>query len=503
MELKELLKYDDIVIQCHDNPDADALSSGYALYWYFKHFGKNVRFIYRGRNPVNKSNLRIMIDELNVPVSYEPDFSEKPTLLITVDCQYGQKNVTTTEASNVAVIDHHNFVTEPDCPFEIRNKLGSCATLVWDMMKNEGITVDDEPLLSTALYYGLYTDTNHLSEVSHPLDRDMIDELSVQKSVITKMNNSNISMDELLIVGRAILKNEYVKDNKLLILKTEACDPNILGVVSDFSMETDTVDVCVAYYIRPEEVKFSVRSCIKEVHANELAAFLADGIGGGGGHIYKAGGMIRPDAIPEREGQSIEDTIDELIKERLKNYFEKYEVLYAEKTELDTSDMEKYEKLPQELGVVKLTDIFPAGTTVEIRTLEGDISVKIDENIYLMIGVEGEIYPIKKEKLEKSYILKGEPYERELEYPPKIKNLQTEESKTVLPFAKTVLSTATTAIYARPLTKSVKLFTAWDTEKYYSGEPGDYIAVREDDAHDIYVIRKDLFPKLYRKVEND
>ena len=31
MKLSELLKYDDIVIQCHDNPDADALSSGYAL----------------------------------------------------------------------------------------------------------------------------------------------------------------------------------------------------------------------------------------------------------------------------------------------------------------------------------------------------------------------------------------------------------------------------------------------------------------------------------------
>ncbi|SKC08333.1 nanoRNase/pAp phosphatase, hydrolyzes c-di-AMP and oligoRNAs [Lachnospiraceae bacterium] len=499
MELKELLKFDDIVIQCHDNPDADALSSGYALYWYFKHHGKKVRFIYRGRNPVNKSNLRIMIDELNVPVSYEPDFSEKPKLLITVDCQYGQKNVTTTEASNVAVIDHHNFVKEPACPFEIRNKLGSCATLVWDMMKNEGITVDDEPLLSTALYYGLYTDTNHLSEVSHPLDRDMIDELSVQKSVITKMNNSNISMDELLIVGRAILKNEYDEDNKLLILKTEACDPNILGVVSDFSMETDTVDVCVAYYIRPEEVKFSVRSCIKEVHANELAAFIADGIGGGGGHIYKAGGMIRPEAIPEQGEQGIEELIDDLIRKRLQSYFDKYEIIYAEKTVLDTTDMEKYEKLPQELGVVKLTDIFPVGTTVEIRTLEGDIGVKIDENVYLMIGVEGEIYPIKKEKLEKSYILKDKPYVKEFEYRPKIKNLQTEESRTVLSFARTVLSTVSTAIYARPLTKSVKLFTAWDTEKYYSGEPGDFIAVREDDPHDIYVIRKDLFSKLYHK----
>ena len=107
MRLQDLLKYQDIVIQCHDNPDADALASGYALWWYFRKMGKDTRFIYRGRNRLNKSNLRIMIERLDIPVSYEPDFSEVPELLVTVDCQYGQKNVTRTEAETVAVIDHH------------------------------------------------------------------------------------------------------------------------------------------------------------------------------------------------------------------------------------------------------------------------------------------------------------------------------------------------------------------------------------------------------------
>ena len=57
MELKEFLKYKNIVIQCHDNPDADALASGYALMWYFQQNDKKARFIYRGRNEIKKSNL--------------------------------------------------------------------------------------------------------------------------------------------------------------------------------------------------------------------------------------------------------------------------------------------------------------------------------------------------------------------------------------------------------------------------------------------------------------
>ena len=54
MKLKDLCSFNDIVIQCHDNPDADALASGFGLYTYFKSKGKDVRFIYRGRNKIQK-----------------------------------------------------------------------------------------------------------------------------------------------------------------------------------------------------------------------------------------------------------------------------------------------------------------------------------------------------------------------------------------------------------------------------------------------------------------
>ena len=43
-QLKELTSYQNIVIQCHDNPDADALASGYAVWWYLKRNGSNKRF---------------------------------------------------------------------------------------------------------------------------------------------------------------------------------------------------------------------------------------------------------------------------------------------------------------------------------------------------------------------------------------------------------------------------------------------------------------------------
>ena len=498
MKLQDLEQFSNIVIQCHDNPDADALASGFGLYTYFKSKGKDVKFIYRGLNKIQKSNLMIMLDELKIPVSYEPDFDENPELLITVDCQYGQRNITMTRAQNVAIIDHHQKTVDLPALSEVRSNIGSASTVVWDMICSEGTygkeLITSNRNLSTALYYGLYTDTGKLSEVSHPLDRDMLDDLFIDKSLIVKMSNSNISLGELKITGKAILGYEYFSDQRYMIIKAEPCDPNILGVMSDFSLETDGVDICLAYYERPEEIKFSVRSCTKEVHANDLAAFIADGIGGGGGHIYKAGGSIRPEKI---EGH----TPEELLYSRMKDYFDSFDIIYAQTATLDTQDMQLFEKLPLDRGYAKLSEVFPIGTPVSIRTLEGDVDITVEEDLCVMIGIEGEVYPIRMDKLEKTYIKKDTPYTMTFEYTPSVKDISTGKKKSILEFAKTLGVEDSTQIYAKPLTKGVKVFTAWDKEKYYLGNAGDYIACRVDDPHDIYVIKGSLFGSLYKKCE--
>ena len=177
-----------------------------------------------------------------------------------------------------------------------------------------------------------------------------------------------------------------------------------------------------------------------------------------------------------------------------------YKIIYAKDTLLDTSEMKRYEKKPELCGYVKLTDVFPLGTVVEIRTLEGDVNIRLDEDKYLMIGIEGEVYPIKKEKLESSYKKVDIPYDRAFEYDPSITDVFSGEKKNVLEYAKTIIGTGNVRIYAKPLDTYIKLFTTWDEEKYYSGKPGDYIAVRDDDPHDIYIINGRLFDQLYKEV---
>ena len=503
MRLKELLQFDEIIIQCHDNPDADAIASGYGLYCYFAEQGKKVRFIYRGKFEIAKSNLTLMVKALEIPIEFVPELKERPELLLMTDCQYGEGNVTVSPAEQIAVIDHHQISGTPPELHEIRSNLGSCSTIIWDMLRWEGYEVNRNRKLATALYYGLYTDTGAFTEMHHPLDRDLEDSLVYDRNLVTRMHNSNLSLGELKIAGLAMLGCEYYEENRYAILNTDPCDPNILGLISDFFLEVDTVDVCLVYNILPFGIKFSVRSCEKTVRASELAEFLANGIGSGGGHKDKAGGFIRTDLLSEEYDRYAAATqshknyvVEEIMRERMEAYFASFDVIYAGECET-LSGMQVYRKLSLPVGFVQVTDLFRKGDPATVRTLEDDLEITIGDDIYLMIGIRGEVYPIMREKFERSYRATQDQYEPVLEYEPTVRDSVTGEMKRLLPFAKACIPAQDARIQARKLDRCMKVFTEWDEDRYMTGYPGDFLAVRSDDCHDIYIIEKEIFKQCY------
>lgn len=108
------------------------------------------------KNRLGKPNLVKMLDLLQIPLEYRPEETEWPGVLVSVDCQYNAGNVSPMLARAVAVIDHHIQECAPPSLFDIRPYLGSCATLVWTLLREAGFETDTA--LFTALYYGLHTD---------------------------------------------------------------------------------------------------------------------------------------------------------------------------------------------------------------------------------------------------------------------------------------------------------------------------------------------------------
>lgn len=503
MRLADLEGYDKITIQCHDNPDADALASGYGLFCFFSSKGKDVRLVYSGNNKIQKSNLRLMVEELKLPVEYIPvaagETVQVEGLLITVDCQYGSGNVTGLHADTVAVIDHHQLDHEAPDLSVINTGLGSCATLVWKLLKEENFDIDSYETLGTALYYGLYTDTNQFTELSNPVDMDMREDVNADMSLITLFRNSNLSLKELEIAGIALIRHSYNDDYEFAVIKSQPCDPNILGLISDFLLQVDAIKSCVVFNEVDGGYKFSVRSCIKEVNASELAAFLAEGIGSGGGHYEKAGGFV---SLIKYEEKFPTLHTEGYFNNRMTQYFDSYDIIYAEEQELDTQGLDQFVRRKSPLGYVKPDELLPVGSPITIRTQAGDVNMNVEEDLYIIIGKEGNILPMHREEFAADYEpLSGEynvyDYLGKPDYIPVIKNRNGRQDMLLTDYAKGCMPQAEEVVYAKALEKAVKVFTLRDKKKYQSGQIGDYLVVRCNNPHDIYVVEKGTFEKNY------
>ncbi len=496
MKLSTLDRYNEIVIQLHDNPDADAVGSGYALYRYFQDKGKRVRLIYGGRMEITKSNILLMIKEMEIPVEYVKSL-ENPELLLTVDCQYGEGNVTYFEAENIAIIDHHNTEKSSDEMAEIRSNIVSCATIVFDMLRNEGYDVNKDINIATALYYGLFMDSNELSEMRHPLEMDMLEYLNIDKTLVNRLTHANFTLQELETAGIAMIRYSYDENKRLSIIKSNPCDPNILGLVGDLILQVDSIDVCIIFNECSGGYKLSVRSCVPDVAASEMAEYLTRDIGNGGGHLNKAGGFIsKAKFVQKYDDMSMEAYLFSKVEE----YYDTYDVIYSKNGIDNPQDFETYKKKPNIYGFVKTTDIFSDGTECNVRTLEGDMSVRASEEIYLMIGYFGEIYPIEKKNFDKKYEILDEKFEKKFDYQPSVRAVKDNRTYELLPYAKQCKSSGGARICARLIDKPTKVFSKWNYETYMYGDKGDYLCYTYGDECDVYIVKGDVFKYTYEKV---
>ena len=503
MRLRDMLSYERITIQCHNNPDADALASGYGLWKYFRSQGKQVDFIYGGREEITKPNLLLFLQMLKIPAGYVTQI-EEPDLLILADCQYGESNVQRFNAKELAVIDHHEVADLSKLPplHEIRESYGSCATVVYELLKQENYDLKSDILLQTALFYGLYTDTVRLQELWHPADRDMWDELEADEGILSVLKNANIASSDLMAIGNAFIRHEINQEYGYGLAETETGDPNILGIVSDTLLEVDSLKACVVYAFLPTGIKISVRSCVKEIRADELARFVADGLGNAGGHIKKAGGFLLNDKVfPEKE-MSMEERkkqFSAVLKERLKKFFDETDTIPAG-IRIDLDGYRLYRKLPALHGAVELSRHYKAGTRLKVRTLEGDTDVTVSADTYLMIGTSDEPYPIEAEKFRKKYRFTGRPFEFHGEYDPTVRNYLDGKKLDLSGITQECVTTGTSYIYARQLTRRTHVFNLWNRDRYVYGKPGDYFAVMADDQTDYYIIQNSIFDRVYEEV---
>lgn len=310
--LKKLLAYNKICIQCHNNPDSDALASAYCVSRYLEKNNVRADIVYGGKDIIKKSDAKMLIKECGINISHT-DAVEGYDLLLLIDCQKGNGNVFDFNAEKTAIIDHHIRVVGEDDLYLIKN-YQSCSTIVWELLCEENFEIDYS--MSVALLYGLYTDTSSYKDLYSQNDSDMRKALYSNQPLFERLTKSSMTDAEVLIAGDALLHHYLDIERKFAIVEALKCDQTVLGYIGDIVICIDVVALSIAYCMTTGGYQISLRSSDETVKASDAAKFICDGIGSGGGHPSKAGGYISEAKMKEKYGDmKIFDVINMLLSE--------------------------------------------------------------------------------------------------------------------------------------------------------------------------------------------
>ena len=107
-----------------------------------------------------------------------------------------------------------------------------------------------------------------------------------------------------------------------------------------------------------------------------------------------------------------------------------------------------YRKKKVPVGYVPAERLFPVGTEIVIRMMEGDTTQTVTHGLCIMIGVDYEIYHTEMATLLKKYDLSEEAYPIESGYPPVVYNAATGEAKPLAAYARQCIPKDTALIRA-------------------------------------------------------
>jgi nanoRNase/pAp phosphatase (c-di-AMP/oligoRNAs hydrolase) len=155
-----------VLILTHDNPDPDGLASGKALSTLLREaWDIPSRLIYSGL--VARAENHVMLHRLTPEWEGSealPDLRQY-SAVAQIDTQPGAgNNLMRVVHPNHIVMDHHYPVRDATTSAsyaDVRTNIGSTVTMLFQYLQAAGI--DPDPLLATAMYYGLKTDTRSLT----------------------------------------------------------------------------------------------------------------------------------------------------------------------------------------------------------------------------------------------------------------------------------------------------------------------------------------------------
>ncbi len=305
IRLKRAVQPGPVLITTHDNPDPDALAAGKAINKLINGlWGIPTRLFYNGLvgRTENWAMLNLVTPEwMHVRTR---DESLKFSSVVYVDCQPASRNMfQIDETLPMIVIDHHHLVVDQNrraVYTDIRLNVGSTVTMIYQYLAAAHVEID--PILATAMFYGIRSDTAGLSKGATVDDGIIYVKLleKLDHQLLLKIESAGLAREYYQAFTQGI-KDARIHGNAIIANLGNMHRPDLAAELADLLLRYEGAHVALCSGVYKQELHFSIRTGLLDQDAGLLVQKIIFPPGKAGGHGVMAGGQIPLNSAKPKE----------------------------------------------------------------------------------------------------------------------------------------------------------------------------------------------------------
>ncbi len=296
----------------HNNPDPDAIATGWALCELIAaRLGKPGRIIAGGA--ISRAENRRMVELLKPPLEMVDNLDPDPAdAIVLVDCNPLANNhlLQNTAIKPVAVIDHHGADSGSFRVLfrDLRPRTAASATIAAQYLREQQVEPGTD--LATAMIYALRTDTRMEQPALSRLDKGAIAWLTPKADHEKLAGIENAPLPRSYYADMLLaMENTFLHDGAAICFLPQAGGPEIVAEIADLLIRCEGMRRVLCVAMVEGDVYLSARTSPQGGDANALLQVVLKGLGRGGGHGHRSGGKIPAAACSGMSGTDINNEL--------------------------------------------------------------------------------------------------------------------------------------------------------------------------------------------------
>ena len=285
-----------VLILTHDNPDPDALAAGKALAVLLQAFaGVASRLAYSGL--VARAENRVVLERLTPEWQHDeqPGNFEQYSAVALVDTQPGAgNNRLPGDYIPQIVLDHHQPIRDSMAGVrfaDVRPGMGATVTMLYQYLA--AANIEPDPLLATAMFYGLKTDTRSLSRGITPEDETVYLRLlsRTSREELARVEQAGLARDYYIAFSRG-LSAARIYGHAVIARLGDMHQPDMPAELADLLIRLEYAQAVLCLGQFDDILHFSLRTKPLTESAGQLIQRVVVAPGKAGGHRSMAGGQV-------------------------------------------------------------------------------------------------------------------------------------------------------------------------------------------------------------------